>query len=107
MIEHYSGGTWTVASLPAVPDGSNWANLYGVAVAGGRAWAVGTYVDPVTDNNNVLLLRGQGNTWTLAAAPNPGSGSNLPGGIAAIGGQLWMAGVFDDGGSRLPLIEHR
>jgi len=107
LIEHYSGGRWTAASLPAVPDGSNWANLYGVAVAGGSAWAVGTYVDPVTDNNSVLLLRGRGDTWTLATAPNPGSGSNLPGGLTAVGGQLWMGGIYDNGGSELPLIEHR
>jgi len=107
LIEHYSGGKWTIASLPAVPDGSNWANLYGVAVAGGSAWAVGTYVDPVTDNNNILLLRGQGDTWTLATAPDPGSGSNLPGGLTAVGGRLWMGGIYDNGGSELPLIEHR
>jgi hypothetical protein len=24
-----------------------------------------------------------------------------------VGGQLWVAGVYDTGGSRLPLIEHR
>jgi hypothetical protein len=99
-----------VASLPAVPDGSNWANLYGVAVAGGSTWAVGTYVDPATDNNNVLVLRDTGHHWALDNAPNVGGAgaSNIPGGITAIDGQLWMAGMYSTATSNeLPLIEHR
>jgi hypothetical protein len=53
------------------------------------------------------VLRGSGGTGTVVGAPDPGSGSNIPGGIRNIGGQLRMGGVYDDGGSRLPLIEHR
>ena len=75
-------------------------------MAGGTAWAVGTYVDPKTDNNT-LILDGNGTDWTVAASPEPGSGSNILGGVTAIDGQLWAAGIYDDGGSRLPLLEHR
>jgi len=39
--------------------------------------------------------------------PNPGSGDNILGGLTAIDGQLWTAGMFDDGSSNLPLVEHR
>jgi len=28
-------------------------------------------------------------------------------GLTAIDGQLWTAGLFDDGGSNLPFVEHR
>jgi hypothetical protein len=45
--------------------------------------------------------------WHIATVAAPGSGSNLPGGITTIGGHLWLAGIFDNGGSRLPLIETR
>jgi hypothetical protein len=83
------------------------ANLYGIARAGGSVWAVGTFVDPTTDNNEILILRGTGNHWTVDPGPNPGSGSSIFGGLTAIDGQLWAAGTFDDGGSRLPLVEHR
>jgi hypothetical protein len=108
LIEHFAPGHgWHVEHLPAVPGGANWANLYGVAIAGGSVWAAGTYVDPVTDNNNALVLREAGGSWAVAGAPNPGSGSNLPGGLTAVDGQLWLAGVFDNGGSRLPLIASR
>ena len=99
-------GKWAVAHLPAVPGGADWSNLYGLSSSGASVWAVGTYVDPKTDNNNVLFLHEANGTWTINNAPNPGSGSNIPGGITAIDGQLWMAGTYDNGGSRLPLVEH-
>ena len=73
-------------------------------------WATGTYVDPATDNNNVLVFRDSGGKWTLNNAPNPGGsgGSNIPGGITAIDGHLWMAGIYSTAtSSNLPLIEHR
>jgi hypothetical protein len=106
LIESYTSGVWQIASLPA-SAGSIWTNLWGVTVSGGTAWAVGTYVDPKTDNNNTLILTGTNGVWTVDAGPEPGSGSNILGGVTTIGGHLWAAGVYDDGGSVLPLIEHR
>jgi hypothetical protein len=106
LVESHQDGTWQTASLPA-SAGSIWTNLYGITLAGDTVWAVGTYVDPKTDNNNTLILSGTNGVWTVDAGPNPGSGSNIPGGITTIGGHLWVAGVYDDGGSEMPLIEHR
>jgi len=108
MIAHWAKGKWTFAHLP-FSAGSNWTNLYGLALADGAVWADGTFVDPKTDNNDVLVLHsdGSGNFWTVNNAPDPGSGTNIPGALTTIGGHLWLAGIYDDGGSRLPLIEHR
>ena len=106
----YDHGKWSVASLPKLPDGSNWGNLYSMAVAQGSVWAVGTFVDPATDNNDVLVLRGTGGKWTIDNAPNAGGSgfSDIPGGITAIDGQLWMAGMYTTASSNeIPLIEHR
>jgi hypothetical protein len=107
LVESYAGGRWTVQDLPAVPAHSNWANLYGIAVADGAVWVAGTYVDPATDNNNAFVLRDAGGKWTVDNGPNPGSGSNIPGGITAVNGELWLAGTYDTGGSRLPLVARR
>jgi hypothetical protein len=107
LVEGYQNGTWTDAALPTTPDGSNWTNLWGITMAGGSVWAVGTYVNPATDNNNDLVLQGTGGSWSIDPAPNPGSGSNILGGITNVDGQLWAAGIYDNGGSELPLIEHR
>jgi phosphoesterase family protein len=107
IVEDRLGGKWQTAHLPA-SAGSNWTDLYGLATAGGSAWAVGTFVDPKTDNNQTLILRGTGNRWSVDPGPNPGTnGSNILGGITAIDGQLWAAGIYDNGGSELPLAEHR
>jgi hypothetical protein len=91
----------------AVPGAGQVATVVvtsGIAIVGGSVWAAGTYVDPVTDNNNALVLREAGGSWAIAGAPNPGSGSNLPGSLTVINGRLWLAGVYDNGDSRLPLI---
>jgi hypothetical protein len=111
LIMHEAGGHWSTEHLPSLPsNASNWANLWSVAAAGGAVYAVGTYVDNVTDNNDLLVLKAQLDgagvgTWTVDNAPIPGSGSNIAGGIAAVDGHLWMAGTMDDGGSRLPMTE--
>jgi len=104
LVEGYQHGTWTTAQLPATPDGANWTNMWGITVKDGTVWAVGTYVDPATDNNNSLVLQGTNGMWTINNAPNPGSGSNILGGITNVDGQLWAAGVYDNGGSEIPLI---
>jgi hypothetical protein len=107
LIAHLAGGQWhTLTAVPVPAACANWDNLYGVTVSGGAVYAAGTCVDKVTDNNDVLALKGtpDGN-WVSAGVPAPGSGSNLPGGITTVGGHLWLAGVYDDGGSRLPLVE--
>jgi hypothetical protein len=109
LIARLAGGQWhTLTAVPTLAACANWDNLYGVTVLAGSVYVAGTCVDTVTDNNDPLVLRGtpDGN-WVSAGAPAPGSGSNLPGAITAIGGHLWLAGVYDDGGSRLPLIERR
>jgi len=107
FVAGYQSGTWTFPQLPAVPDGANWTNMWGIQVSGGSVWAVGTYVDPATDNNNTLVLQGTGDSWTVNPAPNPGTGSNILGGITDVDGQLWAAGVYDSGGSNIPLIMSR
>ncbi len=93
--------------LPTPDPGLNGNHLYAVT-PDGTVWAVGTYLDkPRGDNNNALILRGRGTTWTVDRGPDPGSGGNILGGVAVIGGQVWAAGIYDNGGSELPLIERR
>jgi len=71
-------------------------SLFGVAVGTGQA-----------ANNNTLILTGTNGVWTVDAGPEPGSGSNILGGITTIDGRAWAAGIYDDGGGEMPLIEHR
>lgn len=103
LVETYDSGVWSDVSLPRA--GSIWTTLWNVTASDGKVWAVGTFVDPVSDSNQVLMLRHDAGGWSVVGAPNPGSGSNLFGGIAAAGDTLWAVGIFDDGGSRETLVE--
>jgi len=106
LVEVYDGKSWNIAQLPS-SAGSIWTSLWGVAATSDNVWAVGTYVDPTTDNNNPLLIHEVNGAWTVDLGPSPGSGSNILGGVAATsGGEMWAAGVFDNGGSRLPYIQN-
>ena len=103
LVEQFQNGAWSTVALPG--DGSNWTSLWGVTTANNKPWAVGTFVDLASGNNEALMLY-QGNSgWSIVNAPNPGSGSNILGGVAASGNTLWAVGLYDNGGSNLPLIE--
>jgi hypothetical protein len=104
LVEEYHDGTWKTVSLPRA--GSNWTSLWGVTAHDDAVWAVGTFVDPASGNNETLVLRGGDGGWHVVNAPNPGSGSNILGGVAAVGGSVWAVGVYDTGGSNMTLIEH-
>jgi hypothetical protein len=81
-------------------------NLWGVTIDGGTTEAVGTYLDPKTGNNDSLILADGRRGWRQLAGPQPGSGSNILGDVATVAGAAWAAGMYDNGGSELPLIEH-
>ncbi|HWD71380.1 MAG TPA: alkaline phosphatase family protein [Actinomycetota bacterium] len=104
LVEQFKGGSGNLVSLP--PAGSTWTNLWGITVAGNDVWAAGTFLDPATGNQDSLVLRGQGSTWTVSNAPNPGSGSNLLAGVATVGNQVWATGMEDQGGPHLTLLMH-
>jgi hypothetical protein len=105
LIEHYQRGKWRRGALPATV-GSNWTDVWGVTVAQGTAYAAGTCLDPKTGNNDALLLAEERGHWRQVKGPQPGSGSNILGGVATVAGTAWAAGIYDNGGSELPLIEH-
>jgi hypothetical protein len=60
-IEHYNGMSWRHVPSPN-PPGSSLNVLYGIALANGHAWAVGT-----TDNEYILIEHWDGTTWTIAS----------------------------------------
>ena len=107
FVESLTPAGGSVEPLPSVP--SKWGELWGIAADSSHVWAVGTFVDPTSDANDVIVMRRDGsNDWHLVGAPNPGAaagGSNILGGVASGGGLTITAGSYDIGGNRLPLIE--
>jgi Phosphoesterase family len=105
LVEHLRHGSWT-AQLPA-GLGSGFSNVTGVAVARGTVWLVGSALDAASGDQLTLVARHNGSGWQQVAAPNPGTGDRILGGITVAGGTAWAVGAYDTS-ARTPLIEsHR
>src|SRR5262249_19037778 len=75
----------------------------------GTVWAVGTFEDLASTNNEPLILRGDGGRFSVVNGPNPsgGAGSDLIGGGVATGDTVWGGGIYDNGGKRPTLTPGR
>jgi phospholipase C len=73
-------------------------------------WAVGTYIDPVSGNNETLVERLNGGRWSRVPSPSPGDangGGSILGGVVTFGSHdAWAVGTFDGPDVRQVLIEH-
>ena len=85
--------------------GTGFSDVTGVAIAGGTVWAVGSAYDAASGNQLTLVARHTGAGWQQVAAPNPGTGDKVLGGISAAGGTAWAVGYFKTDTGRSPLIE--
>jgi Phosphoesterase family len=102
FVEHLSHGTWSAQLLKGI--GSGFSNITGVAVTGKTAWLVGSALNEASGNQLTVVARNDGAGWQRVAAPNPGSGDRILGGISATGGRAWAVGAYDTS-ARTPLIE--
>ena len=96
----------TLQSTPNSDAGEQ--DLFGAATApDGSTWAAGWAVDPSSLNHNTLIEHEVNGVWSIASTPNPGSGDNGFGGIAAVaGGGVWAVGVVSGNANNATLIEH-
>ena len=103
LVEHLSHGSWT-AELPA-GLGTSFSDIDGAAFADGTVWLVGSALDATSGNQLSVVARHTGSGWQQVAAPNPGNGDRILGGISAAGNTAWATGAFDTSTGRNPLIE--
>ncbi len=85
MAQRFDGDAWTMAPPPRWPYNNN---LYGVAVAGARAWAVGYGSE--SGGPRTLVLRWSSKGWRAEALPV--SGGAVLYAIARVGKRLWAVG---------------
>jgi hypothetical protein len=103
LIEHWNGKAWKVqpSANPGVHKSKGRAELYGVAAAGGAAWAVGVFLKR---GPSALIERWDGKSWKIEPSPNP-RGGELFGVAAASSSVAWAVGAEFRPGTRNPLIE--
>lgn len=99
-------GTWTTVSIPSVGTADN--TLYGaLAISDSNVWAVGTFIDATSGNNETTIEQWNGTSWSVVSSPNPGSGNNILVGVAGTSAHdVWAVGGFDNGHGTLSLVEH-
>jgi hypothetical protein len=106
LAAHYDGMSWSITPTPNA--GPNFNTLFGVAAAGGQAWAVG-----VRQNDNfqdrALVEHWDGKSWRIVGVPQPGAGRDMLFGASALSpSDVWAVGqqqVTEDGPFST-LVEH-
>jgi hypothetical protein len=106
LIQRLSNGSFVNVSVPS-SAGSIFTSLWGVTETHGTVWAVGTFEDVASGNNQPLVLRGDGTSFNVVNGPTPNgsAGSDIIGGAAATGDTVWAVGLYDTGGNRLTLAQ--
>ena len=56
-------------------------------------------------NQVTVVALNSGSGWKQVAAPNPGNGDRILGGISAAGGDAWAVGAYDTDSGRNPRVE--
>jgi hypothetical protein len=72
--------------------------LRGVEVVSANdVWAVGYYLDTNLDFSRTLIMRWNGQTWSIVTSPNVGSSDNYLYGVTAISANdVWAVGYYAD-----------
>jgi len=100
FAEHWDGTNWTVQR--PVNVGVNFNTLFGVAASGGKAWAVGTYLND-DYHNRALVETWDAGKWSVTSVPQPGERRDMlfgasaisPDDVWAVGDQEGPNGVFE------------
>lgn len=104
LVNHFNGSKWSVVASPNVGSEAN--SLNGVAAKGGKAWAVGFYIDAqfVTQS---LIEEWDGHRWNVVSHPQPGTSNMLNGVSASAANDVWAVGSKTDAaGNFSTLVEH-
>jgi hypothetical protein len=80
VIEHLSGGVWTM--VKSANEGAQTNQLDGVAAASGSsAYAVGSYTSTSTAPSKTLVEAWNGSSWRVVKSANTGSSDNALNGV--------------------------
>jgi hypothetical protein len=91
---HWNGQTWSV--VPSQVAGAEQSELWGVTgVSASDVWAVGQYTNPGDPWTRTLIMRWNGEQWSLVPSPNVGPGGNILRDVEATGANdAWAVGYY-------------
>ncbi len=95
LIEHWSGGSWTVAA--SVDPGTTQNELLGIAAAAANN-IITTGFSSSGAGRSTLIERWGGASWAQDTTPSPGTNENLLLGPAAVSAtEFWAVGTYSNG----------
>lgn len=98
LTEHWNGETWSVVPNPQL--NASFSFFQGVsALSKNNVWAVGTYTNATTSENQTLIEHWNGHVWSVVASPNPTDpypNGNLDSVVAISANDVWAAGFYSD-----------
>src|SRR5215472_8350469 len=110
LIEHWNGRSWKRVASPNPAGTAKVNDLERVsATSPSNAWAVGYYGVSGANATRTLVEHWNGRSWTRVASPNPGGIGRFNGlyGVAADSStSAWAAGVYFNGVTDQPMVEH-
>jgi hypothetical protein len=100
-LAHWNGTAWSAVTVPLPPNAPTNTTLDAVAADGPNdVWAVGTYLNSVTEVFDAFAIHFDGTAWSVA--PAPVSGGTLYGLHANGPSDVWAVG----GEGNATLVEH-
>jgi hypothetical protein len=100
LIMRWNGTQWSVVPSPNVGTEDNQLKAV-AAVSANEVWAVGRYSNTANGQLQTLIMRWNGNQWSVVNSPNVGTGFNYLEGVAAAGpNDVWAVGQWSDLGPK-------
>jgi hypothetical protein len=95
LMMHWDGVQWEIVDSPGGPFANE---LRGVdALSSNDVWAVGSYLELGPTAARTLVMRWDGNVWTVAPSPNASSGNNYLYALDVIASDdIWAVGEYYD-----------
>jgi len=105
LIEHWDGTSWSILPSPNT-SAAQINGLFGVAcLSASDCFAVGLSVN-ASNIDQTLILRWNGNNWSIVTSPNIGANDNALNGVTCVGGsECWAVGYYLNGSIDQALIE--
>ena len=98
LTEHWNGKVWSVVPNPKLA--ASFSFFQGVsALTANNVWAVGTYTNATTSENQTLVEHWNGKIWSVVGSPNPTDpypNGNLDSVVAISTNDVWAVGFYTD-----------
>lgn len=98
LIEHWDGNAWSVVPSPNTSTTTSNVLAGVTCTSASDCWAVGNYINPDLRKAQTLILRWDGNVWSIVPSPNadPTKFNYLASVTCTSASDCWAVGYYND-----------